>query len=216
VSARSTPKSKKRLRTVILTWEFPPRVVGDLAWRVKWEVDRIRESGLAIEVVTISDSGYSVEEQSGLFRVTRVTSPVHPQSTIITWLAAINVEAARVVSDIYNSTQETLVLHSHDWHIAPAASTLKQSHNVTWIITVHSLEIHRSLNPNTPLSLCIRTIEREMVRECDRVIVGSDWMRSEVVRELGGDPERISVLSTGSSTWSKEIVNIYRSLVKAR
>ncbi|MEM0445680.1 MAG: glycosyltransferase [Nitrososphaerota archaeon] len=202
------------MRVVFLTWEYPPRVVGELSWLIQSQVERLRRRGLRIELVTISDTGYYVEEPAHGLRVTRVSSPSSPHSSLITWIVSINTEVARVVADLYHSGTEELVLHSHDWHFAPASTTLKRSLKIPWLASIYSLEQHRSLNPNSPLSSCIRTIEWHMVRDCDAVHVNSDWMRSEVRNILSFDGD-VRVLDASSDIWEEEMLKLYRVLVRS-
>jgi glycosyltransferase involved in cell wall biosynthesis len=216
VSALSTRRYNKPLRVIVFTWEFPPRVVGELASRVNREVNRLCESGVSVDVITISDSGYLIEEPSPRLRVTRINSPVSPHSTIITWLAALNVEFARFAADIYHSIPETPILHTHDWHFAPAAATLKNALGVPWAVSIHSLEAHRSITPNSPLSLCISTIEKEMSKECDAIFVASSYMRDEVLKNTPADPGKILLIPPEEPGWSREVLKIYRSLVVPR
>lgn len=200
------------MKVVVLTWEYPPRVIGELAWRVQAQVERLTKRGLRIELVTISDSGQYHEEPIPGLRITRVSSPVSPQSTLITWIVSINVEVARVVSDIYHSEKDQLVLHSHDWHLAPAASALKKALKIPWVVSLYSLEQHRSFNPNSPLSSCIRTIEWHMAHDCDLLLVNSDWM-SEEVKRLFSLREGAIILDPSKAGWEDEALRLYERLV---
>ncbi|MCS7145551.1 MAG: glycosyltransferase [Nitrososphaerota archaeon] len=201
------------MRAIILAWEYPPRIIGDLAWQVQAQVERLRGKGLRMEVVTIGDWGYYVEERAPGLRITWVANPVSPQSTIITWIMGINAEVARVVADIFHSEPESLIIHSYDWHFTPAASALKKALNIPWIASIYSLEQQRSLNPNSPLSSCIRTIEWQMSRECDVILVNNEWMLSELRRNLPLEREGVRVLDPSSAGWEEEVLRLYQSLV---
>ncbi len=201
------------MRVVFLSWEYPPRIVGELAWLVQSQIERLRKKGLKIDLVTISDAGYYVEESAPNFRITRITSPVSPHSTIITWIVSVNVEAARVVADIYHSESDRIVLHTHDWHFAPASSALKKALNVPWVASLYSLEQHRSLNPSSPLSSCIRTIEWHMVRECDFLLVRDEWMHREVMNTLSLDREMVAVSNPSAADWEDRVLQLYTALV---
>ncbi|MEM0381196.1 MAG: glycosyltransferase [Nitrososphaerota archaeon] len=203
------------MKVVFLSWEYPPRIVGELAWLVQSQIEGLRRKGLEVELVTVSDSGFFIEEPVHGLRITRISSPVYPHSTIITWIAAINTEAARVVADIYHSTTDKLILHTHDWHFAPATSSLKKALKIPWVVSLYSIEQQRSLNPNSPLSSCIRTIEWHMARECDTLLVRNEWMLSEVRRSLPLDRVAVMVLDPSSPSWGDEVLRLYNLLVKS-
>jgi hypothetical protein len=203
------------LRVVFLSWEYPPRIVGELAWQVQSQIERLRRKGLKIDLVTISDAGYYVEEPAPSFRITRITSPVSHHSTIITWMVSINTEAARIVADIYHSESDRIILHTYDWHFAPASSALKKALNIPWVASLYSLEQHRSLNPNSPLSSCIRTIEWHMVRECDFLLVRDEWMLREVRNNLSIDREAVVVSNPSAADWEDQVLQLYEKLVSS-
>ncbi|MEM4151922.1 MAG: hypothetical protein QW663_04350, partial [Nitrososphaerota archaeon] len=73
----------------------------------------------------------------------------------------------------------------------------------------------RSLNPNSPLSSCIRTIEWHMARECDTLLVRNEWMLSEVRRSLPLDRVAVMVLDPSSPSWGDEVLRLYNLLVKS-
>jgi len=198
----------------VLSWEYPPRIVGEMAWRVQGHVERIKRIGVRVDVVTISDGGFYEEEPRPGLRVTRVQSPVSPHLSLVTWIVSLNVEVARVVADLYHSSGAGVpLIHIHDWHFAPAATALRKALGLPWIISLHSLEQQRSSNPNSPLSSCIRTIEWHMLRDCDYIIVESEWMRGEVER-VAGVGGKVRVLDPSSAGWDVEVYRLYQGLVR--
>lgn len=203
------------MRVVFLSWEYPPRVVGELAWKVQAQVEKLRSKDIGIDVVTISDTGYFVDEPYPRVRITRITSPVWPHSTIITWIASINVEAARVVADIYHSENDTLILHTHDWHLTPAALALKKAFSLPWVSSIYSIEQQRSLNPNSPLSSCIRTIEWHASLHCDYLILENEWMVEELMRHVSPNMQIVKVVSPYSQSYADEVYQIYTNMVRA-
>ena len=200
----------KMMRAVIFSWEFPPRVVGQLAEYVRELSARLIASNVETYVVTYHDylTG-QVEEADGV-RTTRVTNPVRTHIGVLTWVLTLNQEVERVAANIfYDATKQVDLIDAHDWHFIPAAVTLKKGLNIPFIYSVDSLEEHRAQGANSPFNMAIKSIESLGMYEAEKLIVKSEWMRDEVIRIYKVPLEKIKVISPKSSQWIKSIVEVY-------
>ncbi len=203
------------MRAVILSWEYPPRIVGQLADYVKRLAVILSQNQVNTYVVTYSEYSTNEWTEPEGVKVIRVTNPVRTHVGVLTWVLTLNQEIERATANVYYETGEVSLTDSHDWHFIPSAVTLKKALGIPFIYSVDSIEQHRSHGGNAPFNLAIKSIEALGIREAKLLLVKSNWMRDEVVRAYNADVERIKVLPSNSQDWSREILSIYRSVAGA-
>lgn len=202
------------MRVVILTWEFPPRIVGQLSYYVNSLAVELVKKGVDTYVVTYDDylSGYH-EGKDGV-KAFRLSNPVKDQLNVLTWSLTLNQEFERAVADIYYAVKRKVdVINVHDWHCIPAAVSLKKGLSVPFVFSVDSLEDHRSHGANAPLNLSIKSIEWLGAYESERISVKSDWMKQQVSQIYKVPSEKIDVIPPYSSTWISETVKSYEKAI---
>jgi hypothetical protein len=64
------------------------------------------------------------------------------------------------------------------------------------------------------LNLAIKTIESLGVREAEKIIVKSDWMKNEMSQKYSAQLEKVEVVSPDSSRWINEVLTIYVKRMK--
>jgi len=199
------------LRVIIFTWEFPPRVVGQLSHYVnKLAIDLV-EKNIDTYVVTYHDSWVGYHQGADGVKAYRVSNPVKPQINVLTWALNLNQEVERVAADIYYLVKrEVDLIDVHDWHFTPAAVSLKRALGIPFVFSIDSLEDHRSHGSNAPLSLSIKGLESLGADEAERVVAKSDWMKQEVKRIHKTPLEKIDIVSPHSPAWIDEILIAYR------
>ncbi len=198
------------------TWEFPPRIVGQLAGYVNWLASELVKRKVEVYVITYNDSWIGYNEGPDGIRAYRISDHVRPQINVLTWMLSLNQEAERVSADIYYSNGRSVdVLDVHDWHFVPAAVSLKRAFDVPFVFSIDSIEPHRSHNSNSPLSLSIGNIERLATVEADAVIAKSDWMKREVTSYFKTEEKKIQVVSPNSGSLVEQVLSVYRNLSKA-
>lgn len=199
------------MRTIILTWEFPPRIIGSLAHHVNRLAVELVKNKVDVYVVTYHDTWNGYDEGADGVKAYRVSNPIKAQISVITWDLSLNQEFARVAADIYYSNNlEINLIDAHEWHCIPAAVSLKKAFHIPFIFSVDSLENHRSPGADTPFNLSIKGIERLGAHEADRIIVKSEWMKQEVSRICDVPSEEIDVVSPQSPNWITEILESYK------
>lgn len=203
------------MRTVIFSWEYPPRIVGRLADYVKTLAVQLAKNQTEPYVVTYHDYLTGVYDESDGVKAFRVTNPVHTHIGVLTWVLTLNQEVERVGANIYydNSKQIDLI-DVHDWHFIPAAVTLKKALAVPFVYSVESLEEHRSHGANSPFNMAIKSIEWLGMYEARRLVVKSEWMRNEVLRIYKVPPEKVKVIQPESASWMRDIIGIYKDVAE--
>jgi hypothetical protein len=198
------------MRVILFSWEYPPRVVGQLAEYISALSTQLAKNQVDTYVVTYHDflTG-SVEEASGV-KTVRVTNPVRTHIGVLTWVLTLNQEVERAAANIYYKTGKQIdLIDVYDWHFIPAAVTLKNALNVPIVYSVESLEDHRSPTANTPYNMAIKSIEWMGFYEAERVTAKSEWMRDEIVRIYNVPKEKIKVVTPNTDSWIKEVLELY-------
>ena len=201
------------MRIIIFSWEFPPRIVGELANYVKRLAAQLVKSNLETHVVTYHNYLTGLYEEPEGIQTYRVTNPVRTHIGVLTWVLTLNQEVERTAANIYyNAKKEMDLLDAHDWHFIPAAVTLKKALNLPVIYSVESLEEHRSHGANSPFNMAIKSIEWLGMYEAEKIVVKSEWMRDEIIRLYKVPIEKIKVIPPRSSAWLKDLLGTYKSV----
>ena len=205
------------MQVIILSWEFPPRIVGQLADYVRELAAQLVKNNAETCVVTYHDYLTGQHEESGGIKTYRVSNPVRTHIGVLTWVLTLNQEVERAMANIYYNTNKQIdLLDAHDWHFIHAAVTLKKAFNLPFIYSVESLEEHRSHGANSPFNMAIKSIEWLGLYEAKKVIVKSEWMRDEVIRIYKVPIDKIKVVAPKSKTWMKDILETYKALEEAQ
>ncbi|HEY4674507.1 MAG TPA: glycosyltransferase [Candidatus Bathyarchaeia archaeon] len=200
---------------VMFTWEFPPRIVGQLSHYVNTLAVELVKKGVDVYIVTYHNSWTGYHQGADGIKAYRISEPFKPHINVLTWVLSLNQEVERVAADIYYSVKrEVDLIDVHDWHFVPAAVSLKRALGIPFVFSIDSLEDHRSRGSNAPLNLSIKTIESMGVDEAQGIIVKSDWMKNEVNQKYKALLEKIKIVSPNSPKWIDEILSAYGKELK--
>jgi glycogen(starch) synthase len=187
------------MRVLLFSWEYPPVIEGGLGRHVRKLSEHLVCEGLEIHVLTRSGGHLPAEEDRHGVVVHRVREPPFPKdpSAFVRWVQAMNADMRALGLEVCARHDFDLV-HSHDWLVAGAAEAVARRTRRPWVTTVHATEYgrHQGWVQNHPQSH-IHAVERSMVREADRVITCSRYMRSHVTSVFGVGPKRITVIPNG-------------------
>ena len=204
----------KAMLVVIFSWEYPPRIVGQLASYVKDLAVHLVKNDVKTYAVTYHDFLTGQYDEEGGVRTYRVTNPVRTHIGVLTWVLTLNQNVERVTANIYYDAVKRLdVIDVHDWHFIPAAVTLKKGLNIPFVYSVESLEEHRSHGANSPFNMAIKSIEWLGMYEATKLVVKSDWMRDEVHRLYKVPLEKMKVISPEVAKSTKSVLEVYQSAV---
>jgi glycosyltransferase involved in cell wall biosynthesis len=201
------------MHAIILSWEYPPRIVGHLADYVRELAVQLVKNKVETYVVTYHDFLTGEYDESDGVKTYRVTNPVRTHIGVLTWVLTLNQEIERAAANIYyNTGKQVDLMDVHDWHFIPAAVTLKKALNLPFIYSVESLEEHRSHGANSPFNMAIKSIEWLGMYEAEKLIVKSDWMRDEVYRLYKVPLEKVKVILPKSVNWIKNVLETYQTV----
>jgi glycogen(starch) synthase len=205
------------MRVIIFSWEYPPRVVGQLADYVKRLAGQLVKNDLEVFVVTYHDYLTGGHDDSDGVKSIRVTNPVRTHIGVLTWVLTLNQEVERNAANVYyDMGKQVDIIDVHDWHFLVAAVALKKALGIPFVYSVESLEEHRSHGANNPFNMAIKSIEWLGMFEAARLVAKSDWMRDEIVRFYKVPSEKIRVISPESPSWIKEVLDTYMGVVGGR
>jgi len=199
------------VRVIIFTWEFPPRITGQLAFYVNRLAAELVKKSVDVYVVTYNDSWTGFHQGADGIKACRISDKVQPHINVLTWMLSLNQEAERVAADIYYSTKhEVDLIDVHDWHFVPAAVTLKKAFKVPFVFSIDSIEPHRSRNSGAPLSSSIKSMEALGTSEAARMLVKSEWMKQELKHYFNTSESMIDVVSPDAESWINGILAVYQ------
>ena len=207
---------KTMLRTIVFSWEYPPRVVGQLSDYVKALSTALAKKKFEVNVVTYDERAITENLEGGV-KTYRVTNPVKTHIGVLTWVLTLNQEVERAAANIYYQANKRIdLIDVFDWHFIPAAVTLKNGLGIPFIYSVESLEDHRSPTSSAPYNLAIKSIEWLGFYESQMAVVKSEWMKEEVNRIYQVPEDKISVIDVNSESWVADMLKIYGKVAEAK
>ena len=188
------------MRVLMLSWEYPPVMVGGLGRHVHALAEALAGVGHEMTVLTRHAPGAPYDEVAGGVRVVRVPEdpPLFPfEQELLAWTMALNHALTRAGLGVAEADPPD-VLHAHDWLVAHAATTLKHHLRVPLVATVHATEAgrHQGWLPG-PMNKAIHSVEWWLTYEARRVVSCSQYMRWEVTRLFDLPPEKVDVIPNG-------------------
>ena len=201
------------MRVILLSWEYPPRIVGKLAEYTSALATQLVNNKVETYVVTYHAYLTGMAEEANGAKTIRVANPVRTHIGVLTWVLTLNQEVERAAADVYYQNNEHVdLIDVFDWHFIPAAVTLKHALGIPFVYSVDSLEDHRTQGANTPFNMAIKSIEWLGFYEADKVDAKSDWMREEIVRIYKVPREKITVVSATTNSGMKEVLELYKAV----
>ena len=185
------------MKILMLTWEYPPRIVGGIA-RVVYDLSkRLIKDGHEVTVVTYKEGDAPDYENDKGVIVYRVPNFEINPNNFIDWIMQLNFNLVAKASEIINKEGKFDVIHAHDWLVAYAAKTLKHSFDIPLVATIHATEAGRNGGIHDDVQRYINDSEWLLTYEATEVIVNSNFMKGDIQRLFGLPFEKINVVPNG-------------------
>lgn len=197
------------MRVIIFTWEYPPRIVGQLAEYTNALATQLVKNKTETHIVSYHPYLTGVTDEPNGVKTTRVANPVRTHIGVLTWVLTLNQEVERAAANIYYTYKRINLINVYDWHFIPAAVTLQKALGIPFIYSVDSLEDHRSHGANEPYNMAIKGIEWLGFYEATAVTAKSEWMRDEIIRIYKVPNEKIKILSQNADGWIVNVLKLY-------
>ncbi|TCB97113.1 glycosyltransferase family 1 protein [Micromonospora zingiberis] len=188
-------------RVLMLSWEYPPVLVGGLGRHVHALSVALAAAGHQVTVVTRHADGAPLEEHLDGVRILRaaedpVTFPLATNS-LLAWTMAFNHTLTRTALHAAD-TGEFDVVHAHDWLVAHTAITVAEHLHLPLVTTMHATEAgrHQGWLPEE-MNRTIHGVEHWLSNASTRLIACSGYMRDQVTTLFDVPEHQVEVVPNG-------------------
>lgn len=194
------------MRVLMLSWEYPPVVVGGLARHVHALARHLARDGHEVVVLCRHVAGTDAQTHPTTdrvvdgVRVIRVAEdPMHVtfEQDLVAWTLAMGHAMVRHGLELLRTWQPDVV-HAHDWLVAHPAITLAETAGKALVGTIHATEAGRHSGwLSYPLNQQVHSAEWWLANRADALITCSRAMRAEVAGLFEVAADDISVIHNG-------------------
>lgn len=196
----------------MLSWEYPPVVIGGLGRHVHHLATALAADGH--EVVVLARQPFDTDPASHpttdrVVEGVRVIAAAHDPHEfafgpdMMAWTLAMGHSMTRAGLALGRSWRPDVV-HAHDWLVAHPAIALAEFFNAPMVSTIHATEAGRHSGwVSGPVSRQVHAVESWLARDSDAIIACSVSMATEITDLFGPELADISVIHNGidSSRW---------------
>lgn len=197
-----------RLKILLVSWEYPPVVIGGLGRHVHHLATELARAGHDVVVLSRRPTGTdpqthpTTDEVHEGVRVIAAAEDPHEftfTTDMMAWILAMGhamVRAGLVLADWRPD-----IVHAHDWLVANPAVALAQFFDVPLVSTIHATEAGRHSGwVSGAVSRQVHSLESWLVHDSDSLIACSASMRDEITALFGPDLADIAVIPNGIDT----------------
>jgi glycogen(starch) synthase len=191
------------MRVVMLSWEYPPFVIGGIAAHVDGLARAMVRGGHDVVVLSLqrtepgTDPVPDDEVVEGV-RVLRASTdlPWLPEDDLVARMASANHQIVALAAKLGDWRPD--VVHAHDWLVAWAGDTLKTLWDKPLVATIHATERGRHAGHVPPgMPAAINAIEWWLTYQAREVIACSKFMVREVVNGFELPVEKVHLVPNG-------------------
>ncbi len=197
------------MRVLLVSWEYPPVVVGGLGRHVGALATHLAAAGHDVVVLTRQPTGTdaathpTTDSVVGGVRVLRVAEdPPHLEFVpdLVAWTLGLGHALVRAALPLLRDWRPDVV-HAHDWLVAHAAIAVRDLAGVPLVATIHATEAGRHGGwLSAPLNRQVHSVEWWLANAADSLVTCSHAMRDEVAGLFDVDGNGITVLHNGIDT----------------
>ncbi|WP_221565578.1 1,4-alpha-glucan branching protein domain-containing protein [Alkalihalobacillus sp. TS-13] len=197
ISTKSSSKTDDHnLRILMLSWEYPPMVVGGLARHV-FDLSRtLVKQGHQVCVITCGVEGYPEYEINQGVHVYRVNGVQPQHDDFYHWAGSLNLAIAKLGVQLASQIPFDCI-HAHDWIVSVAAKGLKQQLDIPLYTTIHATEHGRNKGIHNNQQAEIHHKEWELMYESEHIIVCSAYMEQELRAVFRVPDDKITMIPNG-------------------
>ncbi|HHT42148.1 MAG TPA: glycosyltransferase family 4 protein [Firmicutes bacterium] len=201
------------MKILMLSWEYPPKVIGGLARAVADLSQAMARVGHEVAVVTSDAPECEPSEYVSGVRVYRVNQFFPRPMDFLEEVHFQNYHLVQKGSELLSQGDFDLI-HAHDWLVAPSAKVLKHAFGKPLVCTIHATEWGRNNGLHNDLQRHISDLEWWLTYESYRVICCSESMRSELRSIFQVPEDKLTVIPNG--VHPDNFVNVHPDLDKWR
>jgi glycosyltransferase involved in cell wall biosynthesis len=196
------PSTTRRImRILIFSWEYPPHVVGGLGKHVAELLPPLGSlPGVEVHLVTPRWAGGASLEQVGPATVHRVDPPI-VEGDFYTGVWQTNLRLEEYAQRVWRETGPFDLIHVHDWLVAFVGTAFKRNFKAPLLTTIHATERGRGRGYlGSDQARAIHQVEWWLTYESWRVIACSEFMAGEVSSLFHSPRDKIDVIPNGVDT----------------
>lgn len=188
----------------MLSWEYPPLVVGGIAAHVDGLSRAMAAAGHDVVVFSLRHPSTGGDTVVDGVRVLRAATdlPWIPSDNLVATMASANHQIVQLTTQLGDWRPD--VVHAHDWLVAWAGDTLHTLYGVPLVATIHATERGRQ-GGQIPAGMpaAINAVEWWLTYQAREVIACSDYMVREVTDSFELPPDKIHLVPNGveAETW---------------
>ena len=187
----------EKLSILMLSWEFPPRIIGGISSHVNDLSLALARKGMTVHVVTCDFPGAPEYEEIHGVQVYRFNSKI-PSYSFLSWIFSMNQTMAARAIDVINSQDENIdLVHAHDWLVATAATKVKDAFGKPLVSTIHATETGRRGGIHNDYQKTINEVEQHLITQSSRVICCSNFMEGQIYEAFNVSKEKVSMIRNG-------------------
>lgn len=188
------------MRVLMLSWEYPPHIVGGLGKHVMELSPALARNGVELHLLTPAWAGGEPYEEIEGVKVYRV-EPARENGSIHTVAWKTNLRLEEKAQALWGEFGGFDIIHGHDWLTAFAGCTLKRVHKTPLLATIHATERGRGRGHlHGEVSEAINSTEWWLTYEAWRIICCSEYMAWEVQEYFQAPADKIDVIPNGVKT----------------
>jgi glycogen(starch) synthase len=194
------------MRVLMLSWEYPPVVVGGLGRHVHALATRLAAQGHDVVVLCRHEAGTdanthpttdSVVEGVRVVRVAEDPPHLVFERDLVAWTLAMGHAMIRAAHRLLGGWRPHVV-HAHDWLVTHPAVAIADQWAVPLVATMHATEAGRHSGwLSQPLNQQVHSVEWWLANRADALVTCSTAMRAEVAHLFDVAVETITVIHNG-------------------
>ncbi|QTS02584.1 glycosyltransferase family 4 protein [Rhodococcus qingshengii] len=205
------------MKILIVSWEYPPVVVGGLGRHVHHLATELAAAGHEVVVLSRRPSGTDASTHptithisEGVLVVAVAEDPAHFVfgEDMLAWTLAMGHAMVRAGMALHKpgvgEGWQPDVVHAHDWLVAHPAIALAEFYDVPLVSTLHATEAGRHSGwISGRINRQVHSVEWWLANESDSLITCSASMQEEVTELYGPTLPPITVIRNGIdvTTW---------------
>lgn len=186
------------MRVLMISWEYPPHMVGGLGRHVADLVPQLANQGIELTLLTPWSAG-ALQKESLAPHLQIVRVPLNERAIdIVTRVADATAAFVQAAHQLWQQVGGYDLIHVHDWLLADAAIALKHHYRRPLLATIHASERGRRRGDiSAPESRSIDAIEWRLSYEAWRVIVCSQYMVQQLTSDFSVPLDKIDMVPNG-------------------
>ena len=196
------------MKILMVSWEYPPVVIGGLGRHVHHLATELVAAGHEVVVLSRRPTGTdpsthpSTDEVSEGVRIIAAAQDPHEftfGTDMMAWTMAMGHSMVRAGLTLRDWQPE--LVHAHDWLVAHPAIALAEFFDVPLVSTIHATEAGRHSGwVSGSVSRQVHALESWLVHESDSLITCSASMREEITELFGPGLAETDVIPNGIDT----------------